>query len=286
MSQQELPSGVGLTALIVANERRIETERPDRMFRDDLAGAFCAAARRLRGPEQLPGIDVTRGDLMSMLRGYVALRTRFLDDLVLEACNAGCRQVVILAVGLDARAFRLAWPDGTRLFELDVPDVLAFKRAVLDEASAVPLCERREIAVDLREDWPAALLAAGFNPGEPTAWLVEGLLIYLSEEDNDRIFEAISALSAPGSHLGVEHANTAMLTTPEILENMNEMLGQAGVIWKSGMDRPVEWLARHGWKAEVLDPVAFSAALGRAVPPLLHRPKTEARLWLLHGTRA
>ena len=264
MSQNELPSGVGLTAITIAIERRVETERPDRMFRDDLAAAFCAAATKASASAETSAFTrLTLSDLVPMMRGYMALRTRYFDDAVLDACNAGCRQVVILAAGLDARAFRLPLPEGVRVFELDVPEVLAFKKRVVDEAGARPTCDRREVAVDLRGDWPLALKAAGCDPGAPTAWLVEGLLIYLTEEDNDRLFTAIGALSAPGSRLTVEHASLGMLNHPAVARRREETLGKVGVVWQSGVDDPVEWLARHGWSAELLDGAAFAASWAR-----------------------
>ncbi len=286
MSQNQLPSGIGLTAISIATERRIETERPDRMFRDDLAGAFCAAAMKASGPAGITGFTgLSLGDFVPMLRGYMALRTRLFDDLLLDACAAGCRQVVILAAGLDARAFRLAWPEGVRLFELDVPEVLAFKRGVLDEAAATPSCERHEVAVDLREDWPSALKAQRFDASAPTVWLVEGLLLYLTEEDNNRIFEAISALSAPGSRLGFEHGSPTMLNSPAIARSREETLGKVGVTWLSAVADPVAWLARHGWSAEHLDAATLSTTYGRAVPPVLDPAQGEARLWILGGKR-
>ena len=89
------------------------------------------------------------------------------------------RQIVIPAAGLDSRAYRLAWPDGTVVFELDQPQVLEFKHEVLAGSGDAPTAERREIAVDLRDDWPQALRRSGFDPSRPSAWIVEGLLVYL-----------------------------------------------------------------------------------------------------------
>ncbi len=172
-----------------------------------------------------------------------------------------------------------------RLFELDVPEVLAFKRAVLDEVAATATCERHEVAVDLREDWPAALKARGFDASAPTVWLVEGLMIYLTEEDNNRIFEAISALSAPGSRLGFEHASPVILNAPAIASRRDATLGKVGVTWRSAVADPVAWAARHGWSAEHLDAATLSTTYGRALPPVLDPAQGEARLWILGGKR-
>ena len=137
------------------------------------------------------------------LRVWVVARTLFLDDLLAEAVQQGCRQVVLLGAGFDARAFRLPWPPGTRCFEVDTPDVLGPKDQVLAAEHAVPGCERLVVPCDLRDDWPAALRAAGLDPAQPTAWIAEGLLVYSTAADVDRLLAKVTSLSAPGSWLGL-----------------------------------------------------------------------------------
>lgn len=285
MSQPGLPTGVGLTAISVARERSEESKRPDRLFQDEWAGAFCDAAREAMGPRTFPGFDVTLSDFVPMLRGYMALRTRYFDDACLAACAQGCQQAVILAAGLDARAFRLPWPQGMRLFELDRAEMLAFKRRVLEERGAVATCERHEVAVDLRTDWAPALLAAGFARERPTVWLVEGLLIYLSDRDNDRLLGTLSALSAPGSQLLLEHADTRVLKQPGMAARGAEALEAQGITWQSGIDDPVAWLQGHGWSARELEAAAYARSLGRPLPPALDASSGQGRLWLASGRR-
>ena len=143
---------------------------------------------------------------------HIAVRTRFFDQLFIDACAAGIRQAVILASGLDTRAYRLAWPAGTVVFEIDQPAVIDFKTEVLTEAGATPAAERRTIGVDLRDDWPRALRDGGFDPGQPTAWIAEGLLIYLPPDAQDRLLNAVTELSTPGSRLATEHMDAQALT--------------------------------------------------------------------------
>src|SRR5882757_4941588 len=132
------------------------------------------------------------------------VRTKFYDEFFLDATNAGITQVVILASGLDSRAYRLPWPTGTVVYELDQPRVIEFKTRTLAELGAAPTADRRVAAVDLRDDWPIALRTAGFNPARPTAWSAEGLLGYLPPEAQDRLLDTITELSAPGSQVATE----------------------------------------------------------------------------------
>ena len=140
------------------------------------------------------------------MRNYQAVRTHFFDAYFAAAAEAGIRQIVILASGLDSRAYRLEWPSGTVVFEIDQPKVLEYKAATLAAHGAQPSATRHEVAIDLRFDWPAALKAAGFDPAKPTAWLAEGLLMYLPSDAQDRLFEQVTALSAPGSRIAAETA--------------------------------------------------------------------------------
>ena len=164
--------GVAATALAVAAIRAEETARPDRLFADPLAAAFVAASGW--SPSRPPG-----DRRAILLRAWVVARTVFLDELLASACREGHRQVVLVGAGLDVRPFRLPWPPGVRWFELDTADVLDHKDLVLAEQAAVAGCERIPVRCDLRTDWPGTLLAAGFDPRQPTVWVVEGVLAYL-----------------------------------------------------------------------------------------------------------
>ncbi|MGW5724007.1 class I SAM-dependent methyltransferase [Amycolatopsis sp. NPDC003865] len=244
---------VSRTAVGVAALRAYESGRPDHLFDDPYAAAFHEAGRSVLPP---------RGDgLGSLFAAQVAIRTRFYDDYLL---GAGCAQVVLLAAGLDARAFRLPWPPGTRLFELDLPDVLAFKDRVLAGRGAEPSCDRITVPADLREDWASALRAAGFDPGVPTAWLAEGLLVYLSREDSDRMLTTVSELSAPGSRVSFEHRTAE--TPDSLLARAKATPGAERVtsLWKGGLgDRGPEWLREHGWEPTTVTRSAVAAGYGR-----------------------
>jgi len=224
---------VSKTALGVARVRAVESERPDRLFDDPWAAKFCAAA-----PDQVPRGE--RTPLALAFAFHAIIRTRFYDDHLLES---GCRQVVLLAAGLDSRAFRLDWPARTSLYELDLPKVLAFKETVLADAES--RCARTAVPVDFREDWVSALLDNGFRPQEPTAWLAEGLLVYLTPADADRLLSTVTALSAPGSRIAFERSDLSRRD-----EAMNSpSMQRYSSLWKGGLDRPAsQWLTEHGWQ--------------------------------------
>ncbi len=228
--------GVARTGLMVAAVRAQETARPDRLFADPLAATFAAAGGL--DPASPPG-----GRRAAALRAWVVGRTVFLDNLLADATRHGCRQVVLLGAGFDTRAFRLPWPPGTRCFEVDTADVLGPKDVVLAEAHAEPGCERLVVPCDLRGDWPAALRAAGLDPARPTAWIAEGLLVYLSAADVERLLDTITGLSAPGSWLGLTLANR---DPGELADTQLGMLRQS-----RAPDDPAGWLAGHGWAADV-----------------------------------
>jgi methyltransferase (TIGR00027 family) len=200
----DLASSVGATATMAAAARAIATRTDRRLIDDPFAEPLVRAVgvdllTRLASGEEPPG------DLVEQVWIDVAkIRTRFYDEFFLEAANAGITQAVILASGLDSRAYRLSWPAGTVVYELDQPQVVEFKTRTLAELGAEPTADRRVAAVDLRDDWPAALRAAGFDPARPTAWSAEGLLGYLLPEAQDRLLDTITELSAPGSRVATE----------------------------------------------------------------------------------
>ena len=178
------------------------------------------------------------------MRNYQAVRTHFFDAYFAAAAEAGIRQIVILASGLDSRAYRLEWPSGTVVFEIDQPKVLEYKAATLAAHGAQPSATRHEVAIDLRFDWPAALKAAGFDPAKPTAWLAEGLLMYLPSDAQDRLFEQVTALSAPGSRIAAETAATHAEDRREDMRRRFERVAdQLGIdpeprYRRSGVQRP------------------------------------------------
>ncbi|MFD9488355.1 class I SAM-dependent methyltransferase [Streptomyces sp. NPDC059991] len=258
------PSGVWATAVGVARVRALESERENALFRDPLAQAFATAGGL--GPSSPPLPDEA-AHLRRLAVSYsIVIRTKFLDDLLQQACASGVRQVVLLGAGMDSRAFRMDWPKGTRLFEVDTAAPLDFKSSVLRQERAVARCERITVAVDLREDWPAALAAAGHDPAVPTVWIAEGLLIYLPEDAVELLLARISAQSAPGSRMGLT------LSPRGVIERFraDAAPGSAASMWLSEMpDDPVDWLAGHGWKATSHTLRERAAAYGRPIttPP-------------------
>ena len=241
-------TAVSATALRVAAVRARESTRPDRLFDDPYAAAFADTGSTGGGAEPVSGEAMRVRQLLAL---HVVVRTRFYDDYLLAA---GCRQVVLLAAGLDARAFRMPWPADTRVFELDLPEVLAVKERVLVAQAARPAGTRTTVAVDLREDWPSALLAAGFEPGEPTAWLIEGLLVYLTTEQAEALLTAVRALSAAGSRLATEGSGAGHIARTR---------QTVTTLWQGGLDDPPGWLARHGWRTEVHEFADLAATYGR-----------------------
>ena len=210
----DLASSVGATATAVAASRALASRGPDPLIEDQYAAALVNAVGISHFVEVAEGQLDVDDPLFSarQMCEHIAVRTRFFDQMFIDACAAGIRQAVILASGLDTRAFRLAWPAGTVVFEIDQPAVIDFKTEVLTEAGATPAAERRTIGVDLRDDWPRALRDGGFDPGQPTAWIAEGLLIYLPPDAQDRLLNAVTELSTPGSRLATEHMDAQALT--------------------------------------------------------------------------
>ena len=193
----DIVSSVGYTALLVAGWRALHALSPQPLVRDEYAKFFIAASRDsyLAGVLANPGASE---DETAFPRLY-GVQTRFFDDFFASAGDAGIRQAVIVAAGLDSRAYRLEWAYSTTVFEVDLPKVLEFKARVLDEHGAVPKARRIEVGADLRTDWSRTLEAAGFDTESPSAWSVEGVLPYLTDEAQNALFTRISGLSAPGS---------------------------------------------------------------------------------------
>ncbi|HLG71890.1 MAG TPA: SAM-dependent methyltransferase [Chloroflexota bacterium] len=280
---QSLPSGVGWTALLVARARTNESRRADRLFEDPLAKAFVAAGGQALAEAGLPG--GRQEEVNRWREDSVALRTRFLDGVVTSALMAGCRQVALVAAGLDTRAFRLDWPAGVRLFELDMADVFEFKERVLQEHDAEARCERHIVAADLRDaGWPDALRAAGFTPDQPAVWLVEGLLMYLAEEDRDGLMRKIAELAAPDSWLGLDH-RPGFFAVPQLPGTSAGHLPPEKVDDPS-LTNPAGWLAGHGWRAQVHQAAELFQAGNRPLPPSLQPAASGAPLsWLASAVR-
>jgi methyltransferase (TIGR00027 family) len=267
----DLASSVGATATMVAAARAVASRAERPLINDPFAEPLVRAV----GVDLLTRLatgEVNANDLndvhdgatgsagaMSRMADNMAVRTKFFDEFFLDATNAGIKQAVILASGLDARAYRLQWPAGTVVYEVDQPQVIEFKSRTLAELGAAPTAERRGVAIDLREDWPAALRAAGFDPAQPTAWSAEGLLGYLPPDAQDRLLDTITELSAPGSRLATESApNPEPGDEEKMKERMQTIserwrahgfdLDMAGLVYFGERNEAAPYLSGHGWQ--------------------------------------
>jgi methyltransferase (TIGR00027 family) len=196
---------------------------------------------------------------MQRMTDNMAVRTKFFDEFFLDATAAGIRQAVILAAGLDSRAYRLRWPAGTVVYEIDQPDVIEFKTRALADLGAKPTADRRTVAIDLRYDWPSALIEAGFDPNQPTAWSAEGLLGYLPPEAQDRLLDTITEISAPGSRFGTESApNIDPADHDQLIQRMQSAaqrwrdhgfdLDISELVYLGDRNEAESYLADHGWQ--------------------------------------
>jgi methyltransferase (TIGR00027 family) len=278
----DITESVGATALSVAAARAVETGSDDPLIRDQFAYLLVSTAgqpwARLASSLDWIGDDDHGRRAHRLAIDYQAVRTHYFDSYFADAVAAGVRQVVILAAGLDSRAFRLEWPPGTTVYEIDQPQVVAYKTSTLESAGAAPTAQRRTVQVDLRDDWAAALTSAGFDPSQPTAWLAEGLLPYLPAEAQDRLFEILTGLSAPGSRVAVEAftLGTADNEARRIarrarFDRMRQRLGldiNVETLTYQERDRAdaADWLTEHGWHVSAVSNADEMARLGRAIP--------------------
>jgi len=274
----DLATSVGATATGVAVGRALASRAANPLINDPFAEPLVRAVgvdffTRLATGELNPAeVDADGEWGMQRMRDMMAVRTRFFDDFFVEATNAGIRQAVILASGLDARAYRLPWPDGTTVYEIDQPAVIEFKTTTLTDLGAAPTVDRRSVAIDLRHDWPTALRGAGLDPTQPTAWSAEGLMPFLPPEAQDALLDNITMLSAAGSRLATESVPDASRAVPMMADRMR----QATERWRDhgfdvemtdlwyGGDRNdvVDYLDSHGWNVSPTSVADLFAALG------------------------
>lgn len=292
MSDIKPPSGIGWTALLTAYCRSVESERPDRLFNDPLGAVFASGATGTSTPDaERPRLGPANGDhatgMWHFYCTYIAMRTPFYDQRLTHAVASGHRQVVLLAAGLDSRAYRLDLPDDTTVFELDQDAVLDYKQRVLDREQAQASCRRVPIAVDLREEWTGPLLAAGFDPKKATVWIVEGLLMYLSGSDCSQLLKTVGSLSAPGSRLVTEYYSRQPRVEDMRSGSKDE---QEQASWALAMEQfdtgptssPATWLADHRWELTGLTHVAAEThRWNRPLPTELDQ--SDIILWLLEG---
>ncbi|MGV0851675.1 SAM-dependent methyltransferase [Mycolicibacterium phlei] len=258
---------------MVAAARALASRQDDALFHDPYAEPLVRAVgmdfftRLLDGEVAGADIEGAGADLMVHL---IAVRTRFFDDFFVES---GVRQAVILASGLDSRSYRLPWANGTVVYEIDQPQVIGFKTAEMAALGAAPTAELRTVGVDLREDWPAALRAAGFDPVQPTAWSAEGLLVYLPPAAQDKLFDDITALSAPGSRLATEYHPDGAATIGARSKAISEQWGADGanldisdLFYTGERHHVVDYLAERGWQVSARTRPEVYAGYGRSFP--------------------
>src|SRR5271169_2404785 len=255
----DITTSVGSTALLVATARALEAQKPDPLAVDPFAEVFCRAvggnaADVLDG--KIPDHQLKTPDWGEHFVNFQGARTRFFDDYFRQVTDDGVSQVVILAAGLDSRAYRLPRPDETTIFELDRPQGLDVKREVLAQKGAKPNVERREVAIDLREDWPQALRDSGFDAGKPSAWIAEGLLIYLPAAAEQQLFAGIDALAAPASYVAVE--DSVPMSPDELEAGVEEERAARAkgderlffqLVYNEQHAPADQWFDEHGWTA-------------------------------------
>jgi methyltransferase (TIGR00027 family) len=281
----DLASSVGATATAVAAFRAIASQGPEALLDDPWADPLVRAVGMDTFVKLVDG-ETTENDEAELnrqaMRNQITVRTRFFDEFFTTgvaqattsgtATDSGVRQAVILASGLDTRAYRLAWPTGTVVYEIDQPDVIEFKTRTLAGLGAEPTAERRTIGIDLRDDWPAALLQAGFITSVPTVWSAEGLLAYLPPEAQDRLFDNITDLSAPGSRVASEYMDMRGLPSDwaEQLTERSKRLGStvnlAELIYTGERNDAADYLKTHGWQVGIVEASDAYAANGFEPP--------------------
>src|ERR1700742_1792027 len=259
----DLASSVGATATMIAAGRAMATKDPRGLINDPFAEPLVRAVgldffvKLIDGSLDLSAIEnASPGRTEAMING-ISVRTKYFDSALLAAVGAGVRQVVILASGLDSRAYRLDWPDENVVYEVDQPRVIEFKTTTLAGIGAQPTAERRTVGIDLRYDWPAALKAAGLDTAAPTAWLAEGLLIYLPPEAQDRLFDNITALSVPGSTIATEFVPGIVDFDAERVREMSGVFREHGVdvdmaslVYPGERNHVVDYLRAKGWDVD------------------------------------
>jgi methyltransferase (TIGR00027 family) len=273
----DIASSVGATATMVAAARAVATREPSPLIDDPYAAPLVRAVgiefftRFADGELNLD--DVDKSNTARLMTTVMAVRTKFFDDFFTDAAANGIRQAVILASGLDARPYRLPWPDGTVVYEIDQPRVIEFKTATMSAIGATPSAERRAVAIDLRDDWPAALRRGGFDDTVPTAWSAEGLLVYLPPEAQDRLFDNIAALSAPGSRLATEFHPDAGASIGERAAALRSEWQEHGfdvnladLFYPGERNNVVDYLAEHGWQVSAQPRPELFVEYGKEFP--------------------
>jgi methyltransferase (TIGR00027 family) len=275
----DLASSVGATATMVAAARALASRETNPIINDPFAAPLVRAVgldfftRLVDGDIVASEAYDGAGRDMQLETDSMAVRTRCFDEFFLNGARAGLRQAVILAAGLDSRSYRLSWPPGSIVYEVDQPKVVEFKSAAMSALGAAPAAERRAVSIDLREDWPAALRRSGFDDTKPTAWSAEGLLMYLPPEAQDRLFDNITALSAPDSRLATEYHPDSGPTMAERAQAFNQRwvnfgcdIDLSGLFYEGERSNVVDYLTDRGWQVTTRKRRELFADYGRDFP--------------------
>jgi methyltransferase (TIGR00027 family) len=275
----DLASSVGVTATLVAAGRAMAGKAEDPLVNDPFADPLVRAVgldffvKMIDGDVDFSGFPNASPERTQAIVNGMGVRTKYFDDYLLAAVGAGVRQVVILASGLDSRAYRLDWPSGTVVYEVDQPQVIEFKTTTLADLGAQPTATRRTVPIDLRADWPAALRAAGLDADAPTAWLAEGLLIYLPPEAQDRLFDNITALSVPGSAIATEYVPGLQDLDAERVREQTAQLREHGLdidlpslVYTGERSHVIDYLRGKAWDVAGTPRADLFVANGREVP--------------------
>jgi methyltransferase (TIGR00027 family) len=283
---------------MVAAYRAVATKRDDAVIDDPFAEPLVSAVgldfftRMARGE-----IDFADQNDQNVKRAFdemtdvFAARTRYFDDFFADAARTGIRQVVIVASGLDARPYRLSWPTGTTLYEVDQPEVIEFKTQTLAQLGAAPTVNRRIVGIDLRDDWPKALQQAGFDASQPTAWLAEGLLIgFLPPEAHDQLLDNITSLSAGGTRFAGDYVSSMdqfrqgqerMRVPTDRWQEDDIGIDMADLTYPGEHKDVAEYLRARGWSAARANIEDLATAAGLSIE---HRDELEAFGWILYVT--
>jgi methyltransferase (TIGR00027 family) len=275
----DLASSVGATATMVAAARALATQDTDPIINDPFAAPLVRAVgidfftRVVDGQiDPADAGDNGTGELQTETDS-LAVRTKFFDDFFTGAAAAGIRQSVILAAGLDSRAYRLDWPAGSVVYEVDQPEVVTFKSETMASLGAQPTAQRRTVSIDLRDDWPAALRASGFDDTKPSAWSAEGLLMYLPPEAQDRLFDHVTALSAPGSQIATEYHPDNGSSMAERGKAMNDRWANvgcdvdlSGLFYEGERNNVADYLTERGWDVVTRNRRDLFGEYGRVYP--------------------
>jgi len=240
-------------------------QRFSRLINDPFADPLVEAVgldlftKQVRGELDTSDIDPQLVARVQSLIDEVAVRTKFFDEFFVRSAANGVRQAVILASGLDARAYRLRWPAKTGVYEIDQPAVIEFKTTALARLGATPTVERRTVAMDLRGEWPGALRAAGFDADAPTMWSAEGLLMYLPSEAQERLFDNITALSAAGSTTAADCLSGPRNLDDAAAHNISDgwrekgfTLDMPSLTFSNERGNLINYLTAQGWQVDCL----------------------------------